>query len=243
MKNTFAIAGAIALFSTTMLSPAMADAVTGTLSATYYEVLNNGSGAPDFGGSGSPNVAIGSGLVNNRPVVSTSNPGVSMYDHSTGELLWWTSSATVIQTGTGTVSLPYSSTMYAPNSTGTNDANAFETAVLSGTFTLSSAGAVHFTVGSDDDAFVYLNGVLIGQNPGIHATTDVTFTGNANAGVNTLEIFYADRERTGAQLDVSADVALTAAVPEPSTWAMMILGFFGVGSLAYRRNRKQQVLA
>jgi hypothetical protein len=27
-----------------------------------------------------------------------------------------------------------------------------------------------------------------------------------------------------------------AAVPEPSTWAMMILGFFGVGFLAYRRS-------
>ena len=28
---------------------------------------------------------------------------------------------------------------------------------------------------------------------------------------------------------------LITAVPEPSTWAMMILGFFGVGFLAYRR--------
>ena len=28
---------------------------------------------------------------------------------------------------------------------------------------------------------------------------------------------------------------LTAAVPEPSTWAMMILGFCGVGFMAYRR--------
>jgi len=28
---------------------------------------------------------------------------------------------------------------------------------------------------------------------------------------------------------------LMAAVPEPSTWAMMILGFFGIGFLAYRR--------
>jgi hypothetical protein len=26
-----------------------------------------------------------------------------------------------------------------------------------------------------------------------------------------------------------------AAVPEPSTWAMMILGFLGVGAMAYRR--------
>jgi hypothetical protein len=31
---------------------------------------------------------------------------------------------------------------------------------------------------------------------------------------------------------------ITAAVPEPSTWAMMILGFFGVGFMAYRRNSR-----
>lgn len=34
-------------------------------------------------------------------------------------------------------------------------------------------------------------------------------------------------------LNIYADV--TAAVPETSTWAMMILGFFGVGFVAYRR--------
>jgi hypothetical protein len=34
---------------------------------------------------------------------------------------------------------------------------------------------------------------------------------------------------------------VVAAVPEPSTWAMMILGFFGVGFMAYRR--KQNGLA
>jgi hypothetical protein len=31
--------------------------------------------------------------------------------------------------------------------------------------------------------------------------------------------------------------ALTAAVPEPSTWAMMILGFAGIGFMAYRRKQ------
>jgi hypothetical protein len=30
----------------------------------------------------------------------------------------------------------------------------------------------------------------------------------------------------------------TPAVPEPSTWAMMILGFLGLGFLAYRRKGK-----
>jgi hypothetical protein len=33
-------------------------------------------------------------------------------------------------------------------------------------------------------------------------------------------------------------VGVEAAVPEPATWAMMILGFFGVGLMAYRRNGK-----
>jgi hypothetical protein len=32
------------------------------------------------------------------------------------------------------------------------------------------------------------------------------------------------------------------AVPEPSTWAMMILGFAGVGFLAYRRRGQGQAL-
>ena len=32
--------------------------------------------------------------------------------------------------------------------------------------------------------------------------------------------------------------ATVAAVPEPSTWAMMILGFFGVGFMAYRRRNQ-----
>jgi hypothetical protein len=32
--------------------------------------------------------------------------------------------------------------------------------------------------------------------------------------------------------------AVATSVPEPSTWAMMILGFAGVGFMAYRRQNK-----
>jgi PEP-CTERM motif len=35
-----------------------------------------------------------------------------------------------------------------------------------------------------------------------------------------------------------SDINFTTAVPEPSTWAMMLLGFAGVGLLAYRRKNK-----
>jgi hypothetical protein len=34
-------------------------------------------------------------------------------------------------------------------------------------------------------------------------------------------------------------MSVTAAVPEPSTWAMMILGFCGLGFMAYRRKGNQ----
>jgi hypothetical protein len=40
----------------------------------------------------------------------------------------------------------------------------------------------------------------------------------------------------GQNADITGSVtSFTAAVPESSTWAMMILGFFGVGFMAYRR--------
>jgi hypothetical protein len=37
--------------------------------------------------------------------------------------------------------------------------------------------------------------------------------------------------------------AITAAVPEPSTWAMMLLGFAGLGFVAYRRKAKPASMA
>ena len=44
------------------------------------------------------------------------------------------------------------------------------------------------------------------------------------------------------RIDVGV-VPSVAAVPEPSTWAMMILGFAGVGFMAYRRRQGQLRLA
>jgi hypothetical protein len=42
---------------------------------------------------------------------------------------------------------------------------------------------------------------------------------------------------------LSTTVTLTDGVPEPSTWAMMILGFAGVGFVAYRRKSKPALMA
>ncbi len=39
----------------------------------------------------------------------------------------------------------------------------------------------------------------------------------------------------GTNSNGTASFTLVAAVPEPSTWAMMILGFVGLGFMTYRR--------
>ena len=47
----------------------------------------------------------------------------------------------------------------------------------------------------------------------------------------------------GAEVEGLDNVQLmTAAVPEPSTWAMMILGFAGVGFMTYRRRKQSNAL-
>ena len=61
--------------------------------------------------------------------------------------------------------------------------------------------------------------------------------GNAGAGPYSLTERYTVTA-TGAGTVLST-ISMSAAVPEPSTWAMMILGFIGVGFMAYRRRDKQ----
>jgi hypothetical protein len=46
----------------------------------------------------------------------------------------------------------------------------------------------------------------------------------------------------GVEKEGIDNVTLTTAVPEPSTWAMMILGFCGVGFMAYRRKSNPAML-
>ena len=42
---------------------------------------------------------------------------------------------------------------------------------------------------------------------------------------------------------IMLDAVAVQAVPEPGTWAMMLLGFAGIGFLAYRRAKKSAVAA
>ena len=241
---TGAIVGALGMVGQT----AHATTVNATLAAQYFQVLDNTD--PDFNVFNTPNVANGSSLGANGLPVATSPFGVNDVNPVTHEITWWspTLNTHVMATGTGTIALPYSSNMFPPNSTGGNDGTAFETAVFTGAFTLAAPGTVEFQLGSDDDSFIYVDGALFGQNPGVHGVTNVDFTSpTLGAGGHTLNVFFADRQNTGAFLSLnllSTDVVITppGGVPEPATWAMMLLGFGGLGAML-RRGRAAKVAA
>jgi fibro-slime domain-containing protein len=234
MNSKMMIAGATFAAAAMSFTGAQADnPVTPSLTAHWFQVSDGTD--PDFNLFSTPTVAPGSGLTNG---MVTATGGVNDILPN-GELTWWDpahNSNVSATSGPSTISLPYGSNMFAPGSTGTSNSQLFETAYFTGNFNLSTAGVATFNLGSDDDSFIYVDGLLVGQNPGVHAVTNVTFnTGTLSAGNHSLEVFYADRENTDAYLSLSSSVTVTPGVPEPATWGMMLLGFFGLGSMVRRR--------
>ena len=190
-----------------------------------------------------PEVTVGS-LSGGVPVVAAGNPA-SLVEGVGNPLQWWTPQTGVVHEGTtAPIFLPISQNFFVPEGTGTNDTTSFQTAIISALVHVGSGGGT-ITYGGDDDMFLALNGAVVDQVGGIHPQ-GVTDTFAVAAGDYTMEVFYADRHVVGASamLSVNGDITtsippnLTAGIPEPSTWAMMILGFFGVGFMAYRRQNK-----
>jgi hypothetical protein len=104
----------------------------------------------------------------------------------------------------------------------------------------SGADGVLATSGSrssdgDELTFSFLSPVTAGEH-----SANLQIFSSASLFQDPLA-FLINSEGNSFSLDVVGPAV--AAVPEPSTWAMMILGFAGVSFMAYRRSRKDQGLA
>ncbi len=128
-------------------------------------------------------------------------------------------------------------------------------AVLSeATFTLSNEAVASIsTTISVTSSGNYTAGYLILLADGVQVADEkLTYSaGRYTAGLlETLGVLPAGEvytvEVTGTShtrsLSVSSNI-LTSGVPEPSTWAMMALGFAGLGYAAFRRNAKGRATA
>jgi PEP-CTERM motif len=96
--------------------------------------------------------------------------------------------------------------------------------------------------------FPYVNDNVYGAHhgPGGYSTfhisglNDPALTISSNWNLQVFEgsiVVPADYQ---VQISLSLPAGM-GAVPEPSTWAMMILGFAGIGAMAYRRSRKNSL--
>lgn len=83
-------------------------------------------------------------------------------------------------------------------------------------------------------------GTSIALHPSAFGFTNVTDACGAAVGANCDSYAYWDgiHPREAAHMVIADAFLAVAAVPEPSTWAMMILGFAGVGFMAYRRRNQ-----
>jgi hypothetical protein len=113
-------------------------------------------------------------------------------------------------------------------STDGNPSNMNSFAVTIDNYTLTSADLVSMFGASGD-----------GSETGPQANQLVTITG---LGLFTTATFTS----TGTAFEfslVTPTANQTGGTPEPSTWAMMMLGFAGLGYAAFRRNSKGRVVA
>jgi len=95
-----------------------------------------------------------------------------------------------------------------------------------------------------DTVLGFTTGTLAGLGPftldGV-TVSDIKIHEEGAGSFNEATGTWTNPEGGTSHLYITAD--FTAAVPEPSTWAMMILGFAGVGFMAYRRKSKPALLA
>jgi hypothetical protein len=118
--------------------------------------------------------------------------------------------------------------------------------VYSGTLPALASGKLEFTL---SQAFNYdpSNGYLMLTVSNPNFSGDGNLLLDADSGNANINSRFSSFPRGNGGIPnlglVTGFNEAVAAVPEPSTWAMMVLGFAGVGVLAYRRTRKGDGLA
>jgi T5SS/PEP-CTERM-associated repeat protein len=120
---------------------------------------------------------------------------------------------------------------------------------INGNYT-QTGGTIDFEVDPDGHGGFLWSTLVLGAGDSVDITgADIVlnFLGGASPtqfaeeGLYNLDTFFREENADGAnvalpsELATFTDITVTTNVPEPSTWAMMLLGFAGLGFAGYRR--------
>jgi len=223
--------------------PAGAAIVIGSFSVTAAEGLRNGQGfsvtdGNPFSGANTASATFTyTGAINFDNRATPQNDINSSFGFNAGNISGYSGSGTVTTNGNVQVA---DFTSLADFLQSSGSAAGFEYGSYY-TFDLGTlfAGTV-LTITHDDGAAFFQGDTRIGATePGPTGVQTSTVT-IENTGATTLR--YSRQNGSPSVLIVDAD--LSSAVPEPGTWALMILGFGAVGSAArYRRRRTDVAIA
>lgn len=104
----------------------------------------------------------------------------------------------------------------------------------------ASTASITGRAGTDNAGFVSLNGGPGSAINGFQALVNFSFNSGFVAGVNTLDFSVSDfGAPTALRVDDLVGTAdVVNAIPEPASWALMILGFGAVGSAMRVRTKR-----
>jgi hypothetical protein len=106
-----------------------------------------------------------------------------------------------------------------------------------GSVTLNNGDSFNFE--HDDGATLIIGGTTVVDQPGPTSPTNSPYTWGGASGTYAFTLVYG--ECCGLPAVLETDLPLVNGVPEPSTWAMMGLGFAGLGFAGFRRGRKTAI--
>ncbi len=226
MKKTLSILCAL------MLTVFMAVEAKADLLGTYYNMSNQ---HPDMQRwiTGFEPGYVQSTLTGSMPTLTTYGATrVSQWD-------WWTDQYKVGQRNDSTADLQsgFASSFFpAIVNTGLSGDPYHFAVKWTGQFYVSEAKAYTYSMGSDDDAWLFIDKQLVLDLGGVHGLTYGNYTINLAAGTHDIDIFFAERHtsQSGFQLNFFSDLVPTP-TPEPMSMLLLGLGLLGLAGVSRRK--------